>query len=172
MNRTLICTLAAIASGCFGFLMGGQFDVAIRQRTCRISLGNVAICQTQVASRSFWYFSLGTGLASAALAAGVVGFVFKQRDRRDLEFPASKPNLPLNMASFGAAEISLTASQDEVLRCLLALLATQDASEDTTPPSSTETHQYLQTLGFSEGAIAQAWKMLQNIQEEASDVAD
>jgi hypothetical protein len=180
MNRTLICTLVAITSGCFGFWMGGQFDAAVQRRTCQSSLSSAIPCPTQVTRRSFWYSSLGTGLASATLAAGLVGVVFKQRDRQNLGSSPSEPNLPLNTASFHATEISLTTSQDDVLRCLLALLATQDASEDVasslntaiSAQSSTETHQYLLTLGFSEGTIAQAWKMLQNIQEEASDVVD
>ncbi|MBW4520006.1 MAG: hypothetical protein KME16_09955 [Scytolyngbya sp. HA4215-MV1] len=178
MNRTLIYTVAALASGCFGFWMGGQFNAAIQQQACPPPANGLpSTCQPPMISRSFWYSSLGGSLASAILGTAVVGSWLNQRTQRTLESPADAPERTLD-PSLQAAEVSLSAAQDEVLRCLLALLATQATPEDSITPqnedlsaqSLVEAHQYLQPLGFSEATIAQAWQMLQTIQAEASDI--
>lgn len=166
-NRTLICTVTALSSGIFGFWAGGQVNLTMEQQNCEgRSWGLGAACKTLVAPGALWKGST-TGLwIGAILGAFLAGSLTRTTHDRT-EPAAQSPNAnhpPIDLTTLKAADVELTPTQNEAIRCFLVLTAIQNGTTETAqmlhPQSLTDAQQLLSPLGFSESAIAQAWQLL------------
>jgi hypothetical protein len=171
-NRTLICTVAALSSGIFGFWAGGQMNLAIEQQNCEgRSWGLGAACKTLVAPGALWKGSTAGLWVGAILGAFLAGSL--TRTTQDNPEPPTQTlganNSTIDLTTLTADEIAITPPQDESMRCLLVLMAIQNGTTETAqmlqPQSLTDARQLLSPLGFSDLAIDQAWQFFQTIRQ-------
>jgi hypothetical protein len=168
-NRTLICTVAALSAGIFGFWAGGQLNLAVERQACETrSWGFDTACKMIVAPGALWKGST-TGLWMGTILGAFLAGTLTHRSTQEHEStnPAVAEATPkLDLTALKAADVKITPPQDETLRCLLILTAVQSGA----PPSSpgqpqlealADAQQLLSPLGFSPKAIAQAWQMFQ-----------
>ncbi|WP_199313609.1 hypothetical protein [Leptolyngbya sp. FACHB-671] len=158
-QRTLICTFVALASGAFGFLIGGQMSVNAQTQRCQTQpWGLRNICEAWVTPGAAWQGSF-TGLWTGMVLGGFAGGLATRKPQQEAPMDAANPSVQANESALQANEpdtttlgntgvevplssdLKLTQMQREVLQCLLILLAaTSDHQNLPKLPSSSSAH--------------------------------
>lgn len=132
-QRTLICTFVALASGAFGFLVGGQLSVSAQIQRCQTQpWGLRNVCEAWVTPGAAWQGSF-TGLWMGMVLGGFAGGLATRRPQRETPVDTINSLQPdvFNRTPLGntgvevplSSDLKLTPAQREVLQCLLILLA-------------------------------------------------
>jgi hypothetical protein len=129
-QRTLICTFVALASGAFGFLVGGQLSVNIQTQRCQTQpWGLRNVCEAWVTPGAAWQGSF-TGLWMGMVLGGFAGGLATRKPEREAlvnTINSLQPDV-FNRTNTGvevllSSDLKLTPAQREVLQCLLIFLA-------------------------------------------------
>jgi hypothetical protein len=143
----------ALATGAFGFLVGGQVNVNAQTQRCQTQpWGLQNVCEAWLTPGAAWQGSF-TGLWTGMVLGGFAGGLATRKPQQEMPVDTANPSaLQANeseVTTLGntgvevplSSDLKLTQMQREVLQCLLILLAaTSDRQNLSKPPSGSSAH--------------------------------